>query len=106
MGVIADSLDDAGLHRHRLAEGGHLIVQPMRRRRDALVAFHYLADAARELPAKLLAQLIDAKVDALRLTHQSVDLAERLAKPVELREVDAAEVLALIDPHLDRKSVV
>src|SRR5690606_6175509 len=98
--IVADVLDDTALDRHRLPEGGHFSIEPLFRGRDALVAFHHVANAARELPLKLLAQLIDAEVDALRLSHQPVDLAESLAKLVELRKVDARQILALVDEHL------
>src|SRR3546814_2266528 len=65
----------------------------------SLVALHHRREAVGKLPTELLVDLIDAEVDALRLPHEFVDLAERLAKLVELREVDAREVLALIDEH-------
>src|SRR3546814_12791321 len=67
--------------------------------RNSLVALHHRREAVGKLPTELLVDLIDAEVDALRLPHEFVDLAERLAPLVELREVDAREVLALIDEH-------
>src|SRR3546814_925898 len=98
--VVANIFDDTALDAHRLPEGSHFIVQPLLGDRNSLVALHHLANAARELPHKLLAQLIDAEVDTLRLPHQPVDLTERLAKLVELRKVDARKVFALVHEHL------
>src|SRR3546814_2287978 len=84
--VVANIFDDTALDAHRLPEGSHFIVQPLLGDRNSLVALHHLANAARELPHKLLAQLIDAEVDTLRLPHQPLDLTERPIGRASCRE--------------------
>src|SRR3546814_15303934 len=94
--VVANIFDDTALDAHRLPEGSHFIVQPLLGDRNSLVALHHLANAGRELPHKLLAQLIDADVDTFRLPLQQVDHPNSLATPAGLRNADVPKVFALV----------
>src|SRR3546814_9764382 len=68
-------------------------------------------EALREKLPELLVETGNAELDALRLAHQPIDLLQRLCQRLQLREVDAGQVLRLVDQHvcfvlerLDRKS--
>src|SRR3546814_382944 len=98
--VAANIFDDPALHLHRLAERGHFGVEPLLCCRDLFVAGHRRGEAVGEQLTVALVELIDAKVDPLRLSHQPVDLAELLAEAVELGKVDPREVLRLPREHL------
>src|SRR3546814_2269004 len=79
--------------------GYHLIVRPQR-----------LAEALREHLPELLVEARHLKADALGLAHQPVDLLKGLGDFLKLREIDARQVLRLVDQHIrlvlkrDRKS--
>src|SRR3546814_3824697 len=58
-----------------------------------------LTEIARVELAKLLVEPGDLEPDRLRLPHQPVDLLKVLGDRLELREIDPAQVLGLVDQH-------
>src|SRR3546814_18048539 len=57
-------------------------------------------EALREKLPELLVETGNAELDALRLAHQPIDLLQRLCQRLQLREVDAGQVLRLVDQHV------
>src|SRR3546814_10705186 len=65
-----------------------------------MVALQHLLEFRRKQLPELRVDLVDAKIDPLRLPDQPVDLLEPLLKFLNLWKVDAREVLTLIDEPL------
>src|SRR3546814_5625923 len=83
-----------------LLVGGHRRVEAGAGSDDLVIGPQGGREALREKLPELLVETGNAELDALRLAHQPIDLLQRLCQRLQLREVDAGQVLRLVDQHV------
>src|SRR3546814_18286038 len=91
--------------RHRLLVGGHRCIEPRARVDDMLIVGQRGIEARREHRAILLVEARAAELDALRLSHQHIDLMDEIGRPFSRERVCQYVLSSVVTASFKRNKI-